>query len=130
MFSRRTVGALVERHVAVRVELHKTQMSASQSGIGLRCNRRKPTAMDIPSSKNSKDVEAHTRRRRKDFRSCRSMAAVIFLVTSVSAASAQSCISLSTSTQCPAFNASSVSTDPNLTSLLSVNQALQNLKLY
>lgn len=47
----------------------------------------------------------------------------VLAATTLPGAMAQSCISLANSTQCPAFNASSISTDSTLTGLLYVPEA-------
>lgn len=56
-------------------------------------------------------------------------AAVALFAVIASLASAQSCISLQGSTQCPAFNTSSISTDSTLTGLLYALAQLSRLSV-
>lgn len=53
-------------------------------------------------------------------------ALLTFLISTIPIVSAQACVALSGSTQCPAFNTSSVSTSSNLTSLLYDAQPLEH----
>ena len=63
--------------------------------------------------------EAGGRRvKRKQKKSSRIVLALTIVASSIPFTSAQSCIPLSGSTQCPAFNVSSISTDSALVSFL------------
>lgn len=68
------------------------------------------TRMDRPAPKRSSNCRTTL--------SIRSRLLYGLVATAVPTAMAQSCISLANSTQCPAFNASSISTDSTLTGLL------------
>ena len=73
-------------------------------------------------------VGAGARRKRKQYMTGAPTTALLLLAASIPLVSTQACISLSGSTQCPAFNASSISTGPTLTGFLWVDLGWPNFR--
>ena len=82
-------------------------------------SQRQEDVRDLEEGEEMAKSKRSAMRRRKVFRLPTPLTALLAISSTIPTARAQNCVSLSGSTQCPAFNASSVST--GLTSLLSVN---------
>ena len=97
----------------------------SYDRYGVEGYNRTDRLLDNRSRMSGERVGAHTScRSRRSLRKLNRLAILLpFLLSAAPMSAAQSCISLSGSSQCPAFNASSISTGPALTGFLYVQTA-------